>query len=265
MENTVDAVLEEVVVPQNEQAEAEVEVQQAESVEPEVAADTQADTEKHVQSKEENAKYAELRRKYEAEKAEEVQKAKDKVIADMYGESHGIHTEAEYKEAMQKQREREEIEKITQKGVSEADAKEILEARRVMEEAERMKAEMETEKQQKERATKENQDFLDYFKVENGRDYDPDKDTVPDEVWKKNSEGIPLKYAFMEHQLEQIRLGKETQQKNLENAEASIGKISADGNLDTDFISESVFEKNKTDRRWVMDNLEKITKSRTKW
>lgn len=103
--NTVDAVTEEVVtLEETEQAEV------VESVESEVATDTPTEEvvekdEKPVQSKEENSKFAEVRKKAE-------QAAQDKLISEMYGESHGIHTKAEYDKAIAKQKENELLERI---------------------------------------------------------------------------------------------------------------------------------------------------------
>jgi len=101
-ENTVDAVVEDVVTPQEPETE---------SVQSEVAPDTVAE-EKHVQSPEANAKFKEFRLKAEKEKAEAVQKAKDDLIAEQYGESHGIYTEADYKKALEKQKQQELLDKM---------------------------------------------------------------------------------------------------------------------------------------------------------
>ncbi|WP_373005361.1 hypothetical protein [Sulfurimonas sp.] len=105
-ESTVDAGQEEVVEPQSEG-----EVQSTESVETEVA----AVAEEHVQTPEENAKYAEIRRSAE-------QKSVDKFISDQYGKSHGIHTKADYDKAIAEQRETELLERLRDEDV---DPKEI--------------------------------------------------------------------------------------------------------------------------------------------
>ena len=104
-ENTVNAVVEEVVTPQ-EPEQAEV----VESAASEVATETQPEevtepSEKPVQSKEENSKYAEVRKKAE-------QAAQDKLIDEMYGKSHDIHTKADYDKALKSQRETELLDKV---------------------------------------------------------------------------------------------------------------------------------------------------------
>ena len=75
-ESTVNAEQEEVVTPQ-EPIEAEV----TESVESEVAPDTVKEAEVVEQSPEENAKFKEIRVKYEREKQEAI----DKEYSQMYG------------------------------------------------------------------------------------------------------------------------------------------------------------------------------------
>lgn len=106
--NTVNAVTEEVVTPQStETAEVVETTEPSESVSTEVA--TVAD--EHKQSKEENAKFAEVRRKAE-------QEAIDKFISDQYGASHGIHTKAEYDAAIAKQKQNELLESLKSEDVN---------------------------------------------------------------------------------------------------------------------------------------------------
>lgn len=90
---------------------ADVEVVESETTE--VA--SEQPTEKPVQSKEDNAKYADIRRNAERE-------AQDKLISEMYGTSHGIHTKADYDKAVREQRESELLEQMRD---SEADPKDI--------------------------------------------------------------------------------------------------------------------------------------------
>ena len=84
-----------------------------ESETPEVA--SEQPTEKPVQSKEDNAKYADVRRNAERE-------AQDRLISEMYGTSHGIHTKADYDKAVREQKEAELLEQMRD---SEADPKDI--------------------------------------------------------------------------------------------------------------------------------------------
>lgn len=138
MVNTVDAVAEEVVSPQSEEVVEETVV---ESVESEVATDT---PDEPVQSKEENAKYAEVRRKAE-------QAAQDKLIDEMYGKTHNIHSKAEYDEAMAKQKEAELVAKMKDSEDPETVKAELYEQWKAndpqIQEYEKIKAENYTNKQ----------------------------------------------------------------------------------------------------------------------
>lgn len=76
---------------------------------------------KPAQSQEENAAFAKVRREAEA-KAEA--RARDAVIAEQYGESHGIYTYADYKAAMA---EAERQQKYQDAGITEEQAKSLFE------------------------------------------------------------------------------------------------------------------------------------------
>ena len=272
MENTLIDVQEQVVVAQNEQAQAEVKTESPESEvakvseHSEVAPEQVKEVEKPNQSKEDNKKFAEQRKKYEAEKASAIQKAKDDLIAEQFGSSHGIYTEEAYKKALALEKQRQAVQDMTKSGkYTEAQASEIIEARRIADEAKKREADL-LEKQQKiERDNKDNLEFLKYFREENDRPFDPEVDKIPQEVLDLVNNGTPLKYAYMEHRLALIREAKKVAQKNESVKEASTGSVKGDGVINADFISEATFEANKHKQRWVMDNLTKITKSRDKW
>ena len=110
-ENSVNAEVEEVVTPQ-------AEVEETESVQSEVAPDT---VEKTEQSPEENAKFKEIRLKYEREKQEAI----DNEYAQMYGEKYGIYTKADYEKAIREQKEAEMLEKLK---TDEVDPREVYKA-----------------------------------------------------------------------------------------------------------------------------------------
>jgi len=96
----------------NAEPVANVEPQVGEQTEqntPDISAEVEVaepQQEKPVQSKEDNAQYASIRREAES-------KTRDKVISEMYGESHGIHTYSDYQNAIEAERVRAEA---TEKG-----------------------------------------------------------------------------------------------------------------------------------------------------
>lgn len=103
---TETPVVEEVVTDSSEVVETESE-----------SSEVATEPVKEVQSQDDNAKYADVRRKAE-------QAGRDKFISDQYGKSHNIHTEAEYKAAIAKQ-EQEKLEESVRNG--ESDPKDAFE------------------------------------------------------------------------------------------------------------------------------------------
>jgi hypothetical protein len=247
--NTVDAVQENAVGSQSEQVNSTVETVNADNAS--VTTDKQEEI-KPAQSAEENAKYAEVRRRAEAEAKA---KARDEVINEMYGESHGIHTYAEYQAAIEKQKQEEQLQELLAKNIPEEFATEMLESRKLREQ---IKAEQEA-KQQQEKQQADMMDFITAFP-------DVKADEIPVEVWKANASGIPLRYAYAEHALKLAREADAKARANAENAKGSMGSVNGDGAAnEADFISYDTFEKNKGDLQWITKNYEKIQKSRANW
>lgn len=76
--------------------------------------------EKQAQSAEENSKYADMRRKLQAEGQAETQKQIDAEYSKLYGKDYGIHTKADFDKAIAKQNREAEIQQEAQKqGISE--------------------------------------------------------------------------------------------------------------------------------------------------
>jgi hypothetical protein len=48
-------------------------------------------------------------------------------------------------------------------------------------------------------------DFLDYFQQSEGRQFDTEKDQIPTEVWQAVEQGVPLRYAWLEHSTNNLR------------------------------------------------------------
>lgn len=243
-------------------AEPVVNVEPQETVESEIVTSetTESNTEvtaKPQQSKEDNAKYAAIRR--EAEK-----KARDQMISEMYGESHGIHTYTDYQKALEKDKQRKLIE---EKGYDYDSLEEIInQDPRIKQATEFLsKQEQETKKQQ------EMFEFLDYYQEAFGESFKGDE--LPKEVVKMSEQGIPLTIAFkavaetehLKNKLKEYEMKLNADKTNLKNEETSTGGITPGKSVDADFITKEVFDANKSDQRWVIKNLERLTKSRTKW
>ena len=258
--NSVNAEAVEVVTPQEVEITETPNVEAEASVTPEVA-----EPEKPQQSPEENAKFAKIRRDAEAKAQAQ---AKDAVIAEMFGESHGITTYAEYQKAVQAEREAARRAEMESHGIDPdyvtkmvAEMPEVRQAREIL-----------TQKQQEERDSQQAAEFFDYFEEANGRPFDAKKDVLPPDVWELKAQGVPLKLAYQQHEnrllrdrIRQMEEAKTAEETNRKNAESSPGGLSGDVKPDAGFITQDAFEANKHDMGWMVKNLSKINESRKKW
>jgi hypothetical protein len=231
---------------QTEQADSTVETVNADNVK--ATTDKQEET-KPVQSAEENAKFAEVRRKAEADAKA---KARDELIEEMYGESNGIHTYAEYQAAMAKQQEEEKRNELLNEGISEKFATELLENRKFREQYE---AEQKTKKQQEQQQT-DMKDFIAAFPNVKAED-------IPVEVWQANEKGIPLRYAYAEHAYKQAMKAEEIAKANMENAKSSTGSVGSDGAANDGYFTKD--QVSKMTPAEIARNYEKICESTKKW
>lgn len=249
-----------VTEPAGESASAEPAIQQEE-------VKTEVKQTKPVQTPEENAKFAELRRKYEAEKVQIEREARDKAIADLgYVDIHGnpIKTEAEYKAAMSEKQayERYQNAGLPEDVVSKLAKVDLLEQR----EQERAAAEL-----TKQRMSKEHAEFLDYFNRLEGRAYSPDIDKIPPEVFQNaQRDGVPLKYAYADFKAAEYKAkvaeyekGAQAAQANAKNAETSTGSVNG-GGVQEAVISEEEIQNHANDVAWALKNYDKIMSFRKK-
>jgi hypothetical protein len=244
IESTVNAEPVENVEPQAEQVETTNNASE-EVVTPQVE-------EKPVQSKEDNARFAEMRRKAESE-------AKDKLISEMYGESHNIHTYADYQKAVQAEQERQRLEELKQNNIPEDLAKEIIENKKFREQYE---AEKLTRSQQEARQ-KDYESFLNTFP-------DVKADEIPTNVWEEVEKGKSLvdAYAKYENSLLKAKIaeyekGSKTLEANNKNAENTTGSVIGNGSA-----KEQIFTKEEVDKMSLNDvkkNYNRILESSKHW
>jgi hypothetical protein len=228
--------------------------------------------EKARQSADENARYAAARRKAEQEAerkiAEAEARARDKAIAEVAKrqgwrtrEGKEISSFEEYERAardialMKNGLDPSLVDELLKNDPTVRRANEILE-----------------EQRKKEDAQREWSEFFDYFREEYGRNFDPMKDKLPQEVLDAQKAGAKIKDAYLAVRVSELKAENEALQKklqaqkiNLKNAESAVGSLKSDGAGSGDFISYDVFEANKHDQDWVVRNLDKITKSRASW
>jgi hypothetical protein len=140
-------------------------------------------------------------------------------------QQHGM-TGQEYMEAVRQQREQAKIDELVSQGISEELAQEINENKKFREQ-------YENEKKAKAEEEKKNQDFaefFDYFRQANGREYVPNQDAIPENVWESVNQGVPLKFAYMAHENTQLRTQLSALKQNKANAsKAPVGSVTAHG------------------------------------
>lgn len=132
----------------------------------------------------------------------------------------------EYMQAVQQQQEQSRIQELVEKGISEELAQEMLDNRKFREQFEAEKQ----AKQQEEQQNAQYNEFFDYFRQANGRDFAPNQDNIPESVWEATKNGVPLKYAYMAFENQQLKQQLQTQKQNESNAKkAPVGSVSAHG------------------------------------
>lgn len=132
----------------------------------------------------------------------------------------------EYLDAVKAAREQQHINELVQQNIPEEYAREMLETRKFREQ-------IEAEKKAKEEEARTNQsfqEFFQYFNQANGRDFNPQQDKIPDEVWYQVNQGVPLKYAYMEHHNSQLKSQLSSLKQNKTNEQrAPISGVSTHG------------------------------------
>lgn len=112
-----------------------------------------------------------------------------------------------------------ELNQLIQANIPEELASEILENRKYREQQEQARKEAE-EKQKQELEFKE---FFDEFP-------DAKPSDIPVEVWQKNEQGIPLKYAYMEYEMSKLKSENSILKNNNKNKEKAVVNPIGNGN-----------------------------------
>lgn len=166
-------------------------------------------------------------------------------------------TVPEYLKAVEEHERQQEIESLSQNnGLPQELAEELYLSRQE-------RKQREVEKQHQQQQARQQQEYIDFL-----NEFPSVKpDEIPKEVWetKANNPSISLTDAYIRHEYNKMQQKFKAQEVNAENANASTGSVTGNGNTTNDFISYTTFEKNKNDRSWVMKNFDKITKSRSNW
>lgn len=254
-------------VVDSQETEQDETADKAVNAEKEETAIPQAD-EKPVQDTETNKIYAKIRKEAEA-------KAKDEAIAEMGMEWNGkpITTYAQYKQALNEKAEYDRRKSLQDQGIDPKVVDQYVNENPTVKKAQEL-----IEKQEIEEFKQQNQiGFLDWFKEQNGREYDAAKDIIPAEVWQqsdayeksKGREGKSLvdAYAKYENQLLKKKLaeyekGQKAAEVNKEAATGSTGSVTGNGTTPAMFTRDQV--KTMTQKE-VDKNYDAIMQSMKYW
>jgi hypothetical protein len=137
-----------------------------------------------------------------------------------------ITTEAEYKRAIA---EKELLDKYQQ--LPPELAQELIESRRDREERQKEKA----ARDEQDKAKADADDFMRTFQDLNDRPFDPNKDTLPQEVWEAVNKGEKLKHAYLQYHNKELRNQLKIAKQNESNfKKAPVGSVTAGGGTKTE-------------------------------
>lgn len=140
-------------------------------------------------------------------------------------------TPDEYVQQVREWREQEKLNQLIQSNIPEDLAKEVLETRKLRDEIKQEKE----QKAKQEQEGKEFQEFFQTYKENTGKDFDPQKDQLPPEVWEIQAQGVPLKFAYLQHHTKELQNQLKILKQNEENAKrAPVGSVSTHGTTKTE-------------------------------
>lgn len=112
----------------------------------------------------------------------------------------------EYLDAAREFREQQKLNELIQQNIPEDLAREIMENRKFRQDFESKQKQQQEEEQKKQ----EYQEFFESFP-------DVKPDSIPPEVWQMHQQGVPLKYAYMQHDYNQLKEQVQVLKQNKEN------------------------------------------------
>ena len=194
-----------------------------------------------------------------------VQERIDKEYEKMFGESHNVHSQADYEYAVELETERKRKEDFEGNGYDSGIVEEYVNNNPAILEAQ---AYMNNQKLEKFK-NDDNVEFLTYFEKENKRKFDAEKDILPNEVWELSQkfqkslgqEGRGLKEAYqtlhenkiLKAKIADYEKGTETNSSNEENAATSTGSLTGTGSNNDKALTEESFNNlspREAARRW---------------
>lgn len=127
-----------------------------------------------------------------------------------------------------------QLKEYTEKNIPEDMARELIESRKFREEQQRKAQEDAKAKEHEQSLINQQNEFLDMYPNVDPKD-------IPQEVWDKVRNGVPLKYAYMEHERTQLQNQLKTMETNIKNKSKSPIKAGLSVNGSTSVEAEDPF------------------------
>jgi hypothetical protein len=159
-----------------------------------------------------------------------------------------ITTEAEHRQALNEQAEYERRESLQKQGIDPSIVDKYVAENSTVKWAEEFKSQQEA----KAFVDKNRVDFLTYYKMENSRPFDTEKDILPESVWKqtelyeqtRGKEGKSLSDAYAYHAIQQLKAENaelkakaKAQETNVNNAASSPGSVTGNGTNPNEYFT----------------------------
>ena len=170
------------------------------------------------------------------------QEATDQWIANQGYEWNGrpIKTEAEYRQALTEQAEQQRRAQLQEQGIDPSVVDEYVSNNPTVRKA----AELIKQQEQQKKQQREYGEFIEYYRTENGRDFNPSTDQIPAEVWEANAKGKSLADAYAYHANKQLKAKiaeyeakLKAQEINQANASSSPGSVTGNGANPSQYFS----------------------------
>lgn len=181
-------------------------------------------------------------------------------FVDEIAKQYGMDTNS-YMEAVKQSLEQERLNNLVEQNIPEDIAREILENRQFRQQWESEQR----SKQEEQKKQAEYQDFIATFPNVNPQE-------IPPNVWEEVAKGKNLVDAYIRHennllkqQLETVQKTNEAKQANVKNAETSPVGTTGNGVSESGHLTKQQVESNKNNKKWMMDNIDRINESMKHW
>ncbi len=230
-------------------------------------------TEDKPQSKEDNAAWKQMRLEKEQAAKEAAQYKRDLDYTKKIGKEYGVFSEEDIKAQYGNQGidSWEKFEQAVEDQRKQSDPDEYYKELGKRAEQERQQKKNQEENDSLKKSTFEEiknkhiNDFVNNPKYSDVVSEWTKNNSMPQEVIEAIDSGASLIHAYELYQKNTELAKLQTELSNKANAEAAMGSVTGKGSNSDGLISKEVFEANKNNPKWVLENHDKLTKSMKTW